>query len=179
VNRAFVIFAALTLWPTLGLADVSTAGIDSEIARVGAAKAVEDLYDSPKDWKDLMDSIATGEPQWLRIAVRLRPGVDGGSAEELLQAIGEGLEHRPKDVLALAVPTYRLENICGTPDFDDSRFDSMQSALAAISRRRALVARIVEPNLRKRANDCIRLLDESKQDLMRFFEAPPATVPNK
>jgi len=126
-----------------------------------------------------MAAVATGKPQWLQVAVKLHSGVDGGTAEELLEAIGEGLEHRPKDVLALAVPTFRLEDICGGPDIDDSRFDSIQSAFAAIGRRQRKVASIAEPDLRKRADECIRMLEESKHQIERFFGKPSAMAPNK
>ena len=49
-------------------------------------------------------------------------------------AVGEALEHRPADVLRIALPMFGI-NVCGGPDVDDPRFDSYECSIAAIDAR--------------------------------------------
>jgi len=60
-------------------------------------------------WQQLLAGIATGTEAWLKVAVALQAVSDAGSAEQLELAVGEALEHRPSNVLRLAIPTFPLE----------------------------------------------------------------------
>jgi hypothetical protein len=87
----------------------------------------------------------------------------------LALAVGEALEHNPYGVLALATQAFELSEICGGPDVDDIRYNSLEFATKAIELRTAKVASIKDSSLRTVVKRCLRYLEDSKKDVARFY----------
>jgi hypothetical protein len=138
------------------------------IREKGAATALRQIYESEKQWQELLRGIATGQVNWLNVANELRPASDAGSAEQLELAVGEALEHRPSTVLRVAFPVFGV-SVCGGPDVDDARFDSYELSIRAIAKRRKLLSRISAPNLRRARDLCVGELELSKVGIARFY----------
>src|SRR5205085_4321732 len=81
----------------------------------GARAALAQLYGDSDQWQHLLTGVATGAPDWLRLANDLHAAADAGSAEQLKVAVGEALEHNPINVLQIALPVFGL-SACGPPD---------------------------------------------------------------
>jgi len=139
-------------------------------ASLGARPTLERLYNDQRQWSALLAGIATGAPPWLKVATTLRVVSDAGASEQLDLAVGEALEHRPADVLSLAVPTFSLKVLCDGPDVDDPRFDSYGLSMAAIEQRQAKLRSIQKPSLAAVRDSCIAELEKAKSDVARFYE---------
>jgi hypothetical protein len=136
---------------------------------VGAKATLERLYNDQPQWDALLAGIATGTPAWLEVATTLHVVSDAGSSEQLGSAVGEALEHRPANVLALAIPNFLLEVVCGAPA-DDPRFDSYELSMAAIERREAKLRATHKHSLAALRDACMSELEKAKGDVARFYE---------
>ncbi len=82
-------------------AEALTPGIVlSHIASVGARQAIAEDYDTPR-WDAIVQGIASGEIDWLRVYEALRPSADAAAGEDLGDAIHDVLPQRPFEVLPL------------------------------------------------------------------------------
>lgn len=141
------------------------------IQKKGARATIEDLYKNYITWNLLLKKIASGDQQWLNVAVRLRPGTDAGSSEMLGLAVGEALAKFPGNVLSICVPYFEIDTVCSSLDVDDPRFGaSYELAIAEIQKRIDAVSVISNPALEKAKKICLKNLKESIPDLKHFFE---------
>jgi hypothetical protein len=134
------------------------------------------LYSDPEAWVSALGGIATGTPDWLRVAELLRPASDAGASEQL--AVGEALGSNPSTVLswlvAQQVPNhYEVPFVCGGLDVDDDRFNGFELALAEVNRRIRAVEQVTEPALQPVRDQCLTELRESPGHLRRFFGRQP------
>ena len=139
------------------------------VASIGARDTLRRIYDDKGRWSALLSSIATGEPAWLDVAKKLRAVSDAGASEQLTLAVGEALEHLPANVLKLAAPEFPIENVCGGPDVDDSRFDSYELSVAAINRRESRLRALHQPSLAGVRDLCISELEKAKAGIAQFY----------
>lgn len=66
----------------------------------------------------MANAIGTGEPEWLRVAQRLRPGSDAASGEILCMAVQEALPKNASGVLSLVHQgAFSVENACAMYGF--------------------------------------------------------------
>ncbi len=139
----------------------------ARISERGVWFVVGELYDHPDDWEYVLGNIQKGNEVWLRVAVRLQPGTDAGPASMLCEAVSVALIHAPERVLRLAVPTFRLEEICGgRPD----PLPTYPLAADELERQIKSVANVKDADLIERRDRCLRELEESRVHLKRFFE---------
>jgi hypothetical protein len=138
---------------------------------VGVKATLERLFNDQPQWDALLAGVATGTPAWLEVATTLHAVSDAGSSEQLGSAVGEALEHRPANVLTLAIPNFYLEVVCGPPDVDDPRFDSYKLSMAAIERREAKLRSINKPSLSGVRDSCISELEKAKGDVSLHYKA--------
>jgi hypothetical protein len=155
---------------------VSTANPGSEAAHIsarvkndGPTAVVRSIYADDRQWKDLLANVATGRRDWLALAVELRPGSDAGATEELTLAVGEALEHRPENVLSIAIDPYPLNEVCDVPETDDPRFDSLPRALETLNKRQVMLRRVTTPSLRTRRDQCTAQLESAKAEISKFY----------
>jgi hypothetical protein len=170
MHKVILLFAPI-LWATLVWANtpLSPDGVAQRISIVGAKNTVDTMYQDGKEWRQLLTAVATGDEQWLKVAVDLYSGTDAGTTTQLLNSIGEALEHQPRAVLEIASPALRIKDICGAPDVDDKRYDSYSLATKAIKKRKKMLGTITDPHLAGVRNQCISQLNDSKRGIARFY----------
>ncbi len=82
-------------------ADALTPGATlSRIASVGAKQAILEAYGTPR-WDVIVQGIASGASDWLRVYAALRRSADAAAGEDLGDAIYDALPQRPFAVLSL------------------------------------------------------------------------------
>lgn len=94
----------------------------------------------------VLSGIASGTSSWLAVARDLRPVSDAGASQQLDLAVGEALEHRPGNVLRLAIPPFVLGTVCGGPDMDDARYDGARRVMRAVELRQRRLREIHDPD---------------------------------
>lgn len=154
----------------IGAEELSTKSIQKDIKVLGARKVYISLYDDVKKWHDLLRKIASGDEEWLKVAINLRDGSDAGASEMLSLAVGEALEHNPENVFKFALNSFEINVICGGPDVDDQRYDSYELAIKAINKRINKVSSVKGRNLKEKCNECLRHLSEAKKHIANFFQ---------
>jgi hypothetical protein len=162
---AFVLLAA-TSSPRNSALTVATAS--HLIREKGASAALQQIYEDDRQWPELLHGIATGRTSWLNVANELRSASDAGATAQLELAVGEALEHRPANVLRVALPTFGM-SVCGGPDVDDPRFDSYELSIRAIEKRKRMLAQVQIPTLRLVRDQCIQELESSKSGIAQFY----------
>jgi hypothetical protein len=136
----------------------------------GEAKEIlAQLYSDETAWYDLLEKIATADPEWLQVANGLKKAADAGASVELDAAVGEALYNAPDKVLKNSLSVFSMDAICGAPDIDDTRFDSYQLASHEIDRRKAALEQLTNPELSADIQECIQRLEESRKDVARFY----------
>lgn len=99
----------------------------------------------------------------------MRSVSDAAASEQLDLVVGEALEHRPKDVLRVAIPAFNLEAVCGGPDVDDPRYDGYDRAIRAVDLRRRRLLSVSDQDLAERRDRCNMELEKSKSAIARFY----------
>lgn len=127
------------------------------------------LYANEEAWSALLRGIASGTSSWLAVARDLRPVSDAGASQQLDLAVGEALEHRPGNVLRLAIPPFVLGTVCGGPDMDDARYDGARRVMRAVELRQRRLREIHDPDLERLRDRCISELGKSKAAIARFY----------
>lgn len=148
---------------------VTPIAIAKSIASSGARSTLERIYANRSQWDAVLAGIATGSSEWLSVAKLLKPVSDAGSSEQITIALGEALEHEPERILALAGEGFSLSAICDAPDVDDGRYNSYDSAIAAIDRRILHLKAIAIPKFQQSATACVNTLSAAKVDIARFY----------
>jgi hypothetical protein len=141
-----------------------------EIATNGPRDVVTALYDDDAKWDELLDHVANGNEEWLRAAVALRPGTDAGATNMLTLSVGEALEHSPAQVLRIAAAAFGFDLVCGAPDADDDRYNSLESSLRAIELRMRKLSQLADPALKVDRDECTQHLEASKAAVVDFFD---------
>jgi hypothetical protein len=73
----------------------------ADVRAQGARAVVAALWPDSDRWNKVMANIGRGRPEWLKVAVALRPGTDAGAAETLDEAVFVALRTAPVAVLKL------------------------------------------------------------------------------
>lgn len=139
------------------------------IEKGNADKLLNKIYNDQAAWYNLLDKIATGDPEWLKVAKGLARAADAGASEQLDAAVGEALYDAPDKVLENSLSVFSLDAICGAPDIDDTRFGSYKLANDEIDRRKAALEQLVNPELVDDIQGCMKRLEESRKDIARFY----------
>jgi len=71
------------------------------------------LWPYPDRWAALLDGVASGDASFFRSAVDLYPAIDGESADLMIDAVFTGLEHNASGAIAILVPVYGPDTVCG------------------------------------------------------------------
>lgn len=143
---------ALSLAALAGLAHgadgPSAQAVLASIAGTGPKEAVRQLT-RRNQFEAVLTRIETGDPAWLKVAQRLRGGVDAGDSEALLIAVARALPRAPERVLSSG---FSLDSICTSP------FIEPAPGVAERYERQALAAlrNVREPSLKAAAAKCAR-----------------------
>lgn len=148
-----------------GSPHVDAADILQEIRASGAAKVVARLYDSGALWNGVLARIGQGSDDWLKVAVALHPGTDGGAAEELNEAIFFALATAPKKVLELLrIHEFNVDFVCSSNVSVDYSFAESRQF---IDERLRVLGQTHEPALAQITALCTRGLQQALRDVDR------------
>jgi hypothetical protein len=89
--------------------------INDAIDATGAKAVVAALDRDEARFRKVSDAVATADPVWLTIALRLHEGSDAGTGEALSHALAQALPNAPERVLALVGHGYTVGNLCTSP----------------------------------------------------------------
>jgi hypothetical protein len=137
----------------------------------GAATVVRSLWDTPR-WSELTNQVASGDPDWVSVAMAISKGSDAGATEELADALFVALGQNPTYILRVlpteesdAVPL-ALSGVCS------GRTDPLGTYAASIAEQRAAeaaVEKVTVPTLKPKKRQCLAKLKAGEADLKRFF----------
>jgi hypothetical protein len=130
---------------------LSLAELNNDITRNGAAAVVTRLAAGQgAAWNRVIADISSGRATWLDVAVRLAPGTDAGTAEDIDYALSSALLHNPEGVLQRLYKPFGLKDICVVPLIEPT-----DAQVAAWQERAvAALARVKTPQLQSRAAAC-------------------------
>ncbi len=100
-----------------------------------------------------MESIEEGSPDWLRVALLLRPGTDAASALSLDFAVARALPGQPENVLSIVSDGYPLSSVCRVPFIEDEERE-VQWLEAAVE----ILELEAERGLQALSSECLALL---------------------
>lgn len=93
--------SAVSIAATSSSASLHASGVLAAVRARGPHAVVAALWSDDGRWNQVMTNIGSGRPEWLNVAVALRPGTDAGTAETLDEAIFFALRTAPAAVLKL------------------------------------------------------------------------------
>ncbi|HXH37945.1 MAG TPA: hypothetical protein VNN08_04920 [Thermoanaerobaculia bacterium] len=140
------------------------------IAAVGPNDAVTRLFASDHDSAILLRGIASGSTAWLRVAVRLAPGLDAHPREEVLSRLGVALRHHSDRVLFVAPEAFSIAEICGAPDVDE--YEHLAPALSELRARQTSVRAVTSRKVSRPREECLAALAAAEKPLRAFFVNP-------
>ena len=126
--------------------------INAEIDGKGAKTVIAALDRDQARFGKVGDAIATADPVWLTIALRLRAGSDAGTGETLSYALARALPNAPERVLALTGHSYTVGDLCTSP------FIEAAPGVAKAYEAKALAAlqSVTDPALQTTEAECIK-----------------------
>ncbi len=126
--------------------------INGEIDSKGAKAALLALGQDDARFGKVSDAIATADPVWLTIALRLRPASDADTAETLSRALAQALPNAPERVLAMVGHGYAVDNLCTSPFLEPA------PGVAEAYEAKALAAlqSVTDPTLKATVDECIK-----------------------
>lgn len=131
----------------------------------GAQVTLLELYDDSAAWQLFLEHVSTAAPEWLRLANRLAPASDAGSANELEMSLGDALIQDPRAVLG-AIDDISLA--CGM--FTSP--ETLDELVPAIVKREVAVAAIGDSSLQSKKKLCLSNLKELRESLLKPIKTP-------
>ena len=126
--------------------------INGEIDSKGAKVTLVALDQDDARFGKVSDAIATADPVWLTIALRLRAGSDAGTGETLSRALAQALPNAPERVLALVGRGYGVDNLCTSPFIEPAPGVAEAYEAKAI----AALQSVTDPALKTTVDECIK-----------------------
>ena len=126
--------------------------INGEIDSKGAKATLVALDQDDARFGKVSDAIATADPVWLTIALRLRAGSDADTGETLSRALARALPNAPERVLALLGRGYDVDNLCTSPFIEPAPGVAEAYEAKAI----AALQSVTDPALKTTVDKCIK-----------------------
>jgi hypothetical protein len=110
--------------------------------------------------------VASGNPQWRKVAVAFLPYMDGCQTESMRDSLAESIVHAPAGVLGLVGSSTGLtiETVCFSQLWDTNEMDP-RATRKHIRRIRSAMRTVQEPALRGRRDACMSYLGEIESRL--------------
>jgi hypothetical protein len=149
-----------------------------QIARRGARPVLEELYGREARWRPVIEGVRSGHPRWLEVAARLKPAAmrNLSVSQELTVAVSRALEKEPAHALAVLEGAFDTDDVCSLNTLEDSLGTDYDAAVSTVERRERAVARVTDPALAARRDNCLAFLRELKGEVVRnrqaWFPAP-------
>lgn len=144
--------------------------IIQKVSEKGSSKIVSELLTSENKWNYVIDKISTGESNWLKVAVTLRPGTDAGATEMIFGALGNALKFNPKEVLNLVSEKFTLKHICSWPVVGEPPCTEYSLCLKEIEERQKSVIAVSDKNLITLCKQCVDSLEKGKEEIAGSYE---------
>ncbi|MFF6009191.1 hypothetical protein [Rahnella sp. R3(2024)] len=92
--------------------------LHDSVKKIGAAQAISHLNE--QEFQTLTSGITKADPEWLKLVPEIAPGIEGGNASTLVEALARALSKDPKNVIsALSDPASASlpgkEKVCTLP----------------------------------------------------------------
>lgn len=134
---------------------LSSKEVSQSIDNEGAKAALVALYGNySKNWDVFLGCVATGDIDWLKIAVSFRSISDAGISEGLDIAVGKALVKDPENVLRATSINFDKWGYCGMLDYDDPKLDSKEAAAKALDKQKAALEQVHDKTLKKYVDAC-------------------------
>ena len=136
-------------------AEIDAKGPKEVVARLSAGHPGPD---EQNDWSRVTNQMALGRAAYIKLAPKLAPGTDAGTAEELEISLASALLKAPMTVLGVIdlkdEPLLGVSRVCGAPFIEGTITD-----LPGYRRRaKAAVSKVRAPELRVAKNACLTAL---------------------
>jgi hypothetical protein len=158
--KGLLIGAALALLPVAVWAGPSfprhptPAQVSASVARYGARTTVSALFDQHR-WDYVAGEIGGGGAVWVALAVKLAPGADAGTAEELPIALAFALPiDAPAVLAAVKSEAFDVADVCGAPFIEDT----VEDIPAYLRKATAAVTAVKDPALAAARAACLQTL---------------------
>jgi len=148
------------------LAQTTAHKLLDEVEQNGARNTVQRLYENRPVWTKILENIASGQRQWIDLALSLKAGSGGGASIDLRDAMFRALARNPSYVLGHAQPTYPLAMLClgrAAP------LPTYKEAVAELEAVKSALDKIQAEELRYKKDLCLAELQEGRARLRRFF----------
>lgn len=140
----------------------------------GASAVIKSLWGTSA-WSDLVGKLASGDPDWIDVAVALSKGSDAGATEGLEDALFLGLAKNPVYELQV-LPTENsdrsplsLSTVCGGRTDPPSTYSE---AITELKKIEAAVQQVRVNTLESKKQYCLTKLKADEVNLKRFFAVP-------
>lgn len=116
MRKTWTIFIGLMLLTARAHA-LTAPELIERIDQQGPRAVVDDLAFSKdtSQWAFVLSQIESGDPAWLEVAIRLKPGTDASTSESLSIAVALALPNAPANVLPLTDHGFTLTHMCSAP----------------------------------------------------------------
>jgi hypothetical protein len=144
-----------------------------DIARRGAKQVLDQLYAQEARWRGVLDGVTSGQARWLEVAAAVKPVAlrNLSVSQELTVAVSRALERAPAHVLAVLDGAFDTDDVCSLNTVEDSLGPDYQVAVGTVERRERALARVSDPALAARRDDCLDFLRELKGEVVRNRQA--------
>ena len=144
-----------------------------DIARRGAKTVLEEIYGHEAEWRPVIDGVSSGQAKWLQVASRFKAVAlrNLSVSQELTVAVSRALEHAPAQALAVLDVSFDADDVCSLATVEDSLGPDYDAALRSVERRERAVAKVTDPALAARRDDCLDFLRELKGEVVRNRQA--------
>jgi hypothetical protein len=144
-----------------------------DIQRRGARTVLNEIYGRDPRWRPVIEGVVNGQPKWLEVASRFKAVAlrNLSVSQELTVAVSRALETAPAHALAVLDGAFDTDDVCSLTTVEDSLGTDYAAALRTVERRERAVARVGDPALAARRDDCLDFLRELKGEVMRNRQA--------
>jgi hypothetical protein len=161
-----------TLFLSIGIASCAHgSGLDAlqlqrEVAAFGGKYVIGRYFTCDRTGEVAYNEIASGKPEWLALAVRLKEDSDACVSGDLNDAIARALLNAPTEVLGLVdtMERFSAEKIC-MPFF--SAEEPPEPALQHLARMRAVLATVQVAELQRQKERCLAKAVETESAISR------------
>ena len=123
------------------------------------SRVIARLWDGHVCEMELLDGLASGKADWLRLAVALQPHADAWAAESLHMSLGTAMQNAPSRVLPLVGLHGFGDGPCVPTSFDDSPLGIRRDARTRL-RAQTMFRRFLKTSLAPQARRCLSALSK-------------------
>jgi len=140
---------------------ITAAGVLELIEKNGRRPALQLLWDDNNKWDTVWNGIVSGDAEWLRVAVKLRPVSDAGSSEMLHSAVSLALVNAPERVLSLPEDLFPLGASCYYLQFDVPEYGNIE----LLNRKEKAVRNLNNPAMQDKKAKCLAKIKEAFEEI--------------